>query len=91
MNDVPSLVYIGSFFLTLMAQSVFITWLVNNTGGSVLMASLYHYSVNLSSGLVVSVLGLITLDTFSIMESVSSLVIAIVLFYLYGPKLKLAK
>ena len=91
MNDVPSLVYIGSFFLTLIAQSVFITWLVNNTGGSVFMASLYHYSVNLSSGLVVSVLGLITWDTFSIMESVSSLVIAIVLLYLYGPRLMLEK
>ena len=87
MNDIPSLVYIGSFLLNLIAQSVFITWLVNNTGGSVLMATLFHYAVNISSGLVVSVLGLITWDVLSIMESLSYSVIAVVLLVLYGPKL----
>jgi membrane protease YdiL (CAAX protease family) len=30
-NNVPSLEYMGSFMLTVIAQSVFITWLVNNT------------------------------------------------------------
>ena len=86
MNDVPSLGYVGSFMLTLVAQSVFITWLVNNTGGSVLMATLHHYAVNIFSGLVVSVLGLITWDALSIMESLSYSVIAIVLLLIYGPR-----
>jgi membrane protease YdiL (CAAX protease family) len=91
MRDVPSLGYIGSFMLTVIAQSVFITWLVNNTGGSVLMATLNHYAVNISTGLVVSVLGLITWDALSIMISLSYSVIAAVLFFLYGPKLMLAQ
>jgi membrane protease YdiL (CAAX protease family) len=86
MNDVPSPVYMGSFMLTLIAQSVFITWLVNNTGGSVLMATIFHYAVNVSSGLVVSVLGLITWDALSVMESLSYSVIAIILLFLYGPR-----
>jgi membrane protease YdiL (CAAX protease family) len=86
MNDIPSLGYMASFILTLTAQSVFITWLVNNTGGSVLMATIFHYSVNISSGLVVSVLGLMTWDAFSIMESLSYTVIALVLLYMYGPR-----
>jgi len=86
MKDVPSLGYIGSFMLTVIAQSVFITWLVNNTGGSVLMATLNHYAVNISTGLVVSVLGLITWDALSIMISLSYSVIAIVLLFLYGPR-----
>jgi hypothetical protein len=77
--------------LTVIAQSVFITWLVNNTGGSVLMATLNHYAVNISTGLVVSVLGLITWDALSIMISLSYSVIAAVLLYLYGPKLMLAQ
>jgi membrane protease YdiL (CAAX protease family) len=85
-NEVPSLGYMGSFMLTVIAQSVFITWLVNNTGGSVLMATLYHYAVNISSGLVVSVLGLITWDALGIMESLSYSVIAIALLFLYGPR-----
>jgi membrane protease YdiL (CAAX protease family) len=84
-NDVPSLGYMGSFMLTVIAQSVFITWLVNNTGGSVLMATLNHYAVNISSGLVVTVLGLITWDALSIMISLSYSVIAMVLLFLYGP------
>jgi hypothetical protein len=84
MNDIPSLVYTGSFMLTLIAQSVFITWLVNNTGGSVLMASLNHYAVNISTGLAVSILGLITMDALSVMMSLSYLVIAIVILFRYG-------
>jgi hypothetical protein len=76
----------GSFMLTVIAQSVFITWLVNNTGGSVLMATLQHYAVNISSGLVVTVLGLITWDALSIMISLSYSVIAIALLFLFGPR-----
>jgi membrane protease YdiL (CAAX protease family) len=86
MNDVPSLVYMGSFMLMVIAQSVFITWLVNNTGGSVLMATLNHYALNISAGLVVTVLGLISLDVFSIMISLSNYVIAILLLFIYGPR-----
>ena len=89
MNDIPSLAYIGSFMLTLITQSVFMTWLVNNTKGSVLMATLNHYSVNISSGLAVSVLGLITWDALSILMALSYTLIAIVLFFLYGPSLML--
>ena len=83
MNDIPSLVYIGSFILMLIAQSVFLTWIVNETGGSVLMASLNHYAVNISTGLAVSVFGLITMDALSVMMSLSYLVIAIVISLLY--------
>jgi hypothetical protein len=50
------------------------------------MATLNHYAVNISSGLVVNVLGLITWDILSIMLSLSYSVIAIVLLFLYGPR-----
>ena len=83
MNDIPSLVYIGSFILMLIAQSVFLTWIVNETGGSVLMASLNHYAVNISTGLAVSVFGLITMDALSVMMSLSYLGLAIVISLLY--------
>ena len=81
LNEVPSLTYVGSFMLTLITQSVFLTWLVNNTDGSVLMSTLNHYLVNVSSGLIVTVYGLITWDVLSALESLSYSLIAIVLLF----------
>ena len=74
------------FMLTLLTQSVFLTWLVNNTGDSVLMATLNYYAVNISGGIVVTALGLITWDTLGIMESISYSIIAITLIVLFGPR-----
>ena len=86
LNEVPSLTYVGSFMLTLITQSVFLTWLVNNTDGSVLMSTLNHYLVNVSSGLIVTVYGLITWDVLSTLESLSYSLIAIVLLFRYGKR-----
>jgi uncharacterized protein len=40
-----TLPYIG-FVLSIMAQSVLMAWVFNNTGGSVLLASVFHTATN---------------------------------------------
>jgi hypothetical protein len=48
------------------------------------MASIFHYSVNISAGLFAAVLGLITYEALSIMEALVYFVIVLVLIFRYG-------
>lgn len=43
-----SFAWIGSWFVGTVALRVLITWIFNNSGGSVLLAALFHASVNVS-------------------------------------------
>ena len=76
--------YVFTFMLGVVVESVFITWLVNSTDGSVLMASIFHYSVNISVGLLAAVLGLITYEALGFMEALVYAVIAAVLIFRHG-------
>ena len=76
--------YVLSFMLVCVTESVFMTWLVNSTDGSILMASIFHYSVNMSTGLVTSVLGLITIEVLGLMMALVYGLIIVVLVYRYG-------
>jgi uncharacterized protein len=66
--------------------SIFITWIYNNTGGSLLLCVLAHFSFNASSAFVAGYLGLLPPMVFNIACSVAltGLIVAIVLYY--GPK-----
>ena len=84
LGQVITPMYVFTFMLGVVVESVFITWLVNSTDGSVLMASIFHYSVNISAGLVAAVLGLITYEALGFMEALVYTVIIAVLIIKYG-------
>jgi membrane protease YdiL (CAAX protease family) len=76
--------YVFTFMLGCTVESVFIAWLVNSTNGSVLMSSIFHYSMNVSAGLFAALLGLITYEALGLMKALVYSVIAIILVIRYG-------
>lgn len=76
--------YIFGFFLGCITESVFMTWLVNSTKGSLVMASIFHYSVNMSVGLFANVLGLITYDALGFIKGSVYVLIIAALVVRYG-------
>ena len=76
--------YVFTFMLGCTVESVFIAWLVNSTDGSVLMASIFHYSMNVSAGLFAAILGLITYEALGLMKALVYSVIVIFLVLRYG-------
>ena len=50
------------FWLIMVCYSVLVTWAYNNTGGSLLIATLFHFAFNFSSDLVTTRLGLLPIN-----------------------------
>ena len=73
-----------SFILLIVFISIIITWIVNNTKGSVLGAIIFHASFNFSLALFVDILGLIQLQWFFLMIIVLYAIYAIILVIIYG-------
>jgi membrane protease YdiL (CAAX protease family) len=72
---------IGCVFLT-----VLFTWIFNNTGGSLAMASLFHFSINLSSAVVSGVFGWVGQKEFSWIQTIIFGAYAVLVVILYGHK-----
>jgi hypothetical protein len=71
------------FALSCVVQTVFFTWIFNNTRGSLAMASLLHFSLNVSLGLI-AVLGLVPMDRYLWIQSVIYAILVIVVICIFG-------
>jgi membrane protease YdiL (CAAX protease family) len=66
-------------------HSIVITCICNNTKGSLFLASIFHWSVNVGSNYVVYQLGLISLSALHLSEVLIFAVISVILIIYYGP------
>jgi membrane protease YdiL (CAAX protease family) len=69
-----------------LGYSIIMTWLYNNTGGSVLLATLFHLSGNLAASFVVAMLGWAPLDRYLAIYAVPVLLFAIIVILAAGPE-----
>ncbi|UCH03816.1 MAG: CPBP family intramembrane metalloprotease [Candidatus Thorarchaeota archaeon] len=74
------------FVANAILYSIIITFICNNTRGSVLLASMYHWSVNVWGEYVTSYLGLISRDAMYWIMTPITAMIAITLVVVYGPE-----
>ena len=65
--------------------TVYITWIYNNTRGSLLLCILTHFSFNAASAFLVLHLGLLPQMVFNIACSVSLLAVVVAIVWRYGP------
>jgi membrane protease YdiL (CAAX protease family) len=73
-----------SYIMLTVFISIIITWIVNNTNGSVLGAIIFHASFNFSLALFVEILGLIQLQWYFLTIIILYSIYAITLVILYG-------
>ena len=66
--------------------TIILTWLYNNTGGSLLITILAHYFFNLGSNLVVNMLGLVNDQFYSIIGGIAGVIYLIIIFIGFGYK-----
>lgn len=71
------------FALFCVVQTVFFTWIFNNTRGSLAMASLLHFSLNVSLGLI-AVLGLVPMARYIWIQSVVYAILVVVVIGTFG-------
>lgn len=72
------------FILYTVLIAIIITWIVNNTNGSVLGATIFHASVNFSLALFVEILGLIELQWYFLATTILYSIYAISIVIIYG-------
>ena len=92
---IPSWIIAGSpftiestlFFLaSTVLNSIIVTCIFNNTRGSVLLASIHHWSENVWSQYVVSCLGLVTWDALIWIKTPIVTILALILIIALGPE-----
>jgi len=74
-------VFLGGYLYTILLYSVLFTWVYNNNRRSVLAIILLHFSINLTSRLIV-----MSSEIFMVNSFVLLAVVALVVWY-YGPKM----
>jgi membrane protease YdiL (CAAX protease family) len=74
------------FWLIMVCYSVLVTWAYNNTGGSLLIVSLFHFAFNFSLELVTTQLGLIPLRALFWIYCGVYLLLAVGVVALAGPR-----
>ncbi|MBY8999624.1 MAG: CPBP family intramembrane metalloprotease [Candidatus Heimdallarchaeota archaeon] len=84
---VSAVISISIYFVLVMVITQILTFLYNNTKGSLIITILAHFCFNFSSTLVQdSMLGLLTINTFNIVGSVLAVVYLAFIFIFYGYK-----
>ncbi|MHA2428767.1 MAG: CPBP family intramembrane glutamic endopeptidase, partial [Candidatus Hermodarchaeia archaeon] len=73
-----------SYIMLIVFISIIITWIVNNTNGSVLGATIFHASFNFSLALFVEILGLIQLQWYFLAIIILYSIYAITIVIIYG-------
>jgi membrane protease YdiL (CAAX protease family) len=66
--------------------AIYITWLYNNTNGSLLITVLAHFCINIASGLIVSALGLLPTMVFYMTVAPLLVVSLVLMIVFFGPK-----
>ena len=75
------------FFIFVVSYSVIITWAYNKSQGSVLIATIFHFSINFGLELVPTSLGLVPLNNLFAIQTAVFAVIAMVLIVFTGKNL----
>jgi membrane protease YdiL (CAAX protease family) len=75
-----------AFALVTISSSSLYTWVVNNTGGSMLMASIIHFVMNFASNVVAS-LGLIPLSELYMLTAMLYIVYAALIILVFKPSM----
>ena len=77
---------ISIYFVLVMVVTQILTFLYNNSKGSLIITILAHFSFNFSSVLVLDMLGLLNQTTFDISGSVLGVLYLVLIFIFYGYK-----
>jgi len=72
------------FLVSVVATSIIITWIVNNAKGSVLVATIFHFSVNFSVALFISIFGVIQAEWYYLVTTILYSIYAIIVVSSYG-------
>ncbi len=82
----PAVFSISIYFVLVMVVTQILTFLYNNSKGSLIITILAHFSFNFSSVLVLDMLGLLNQTTFDISGSVLGVLYLALIFIVYGYK-----
>lgn len=83
-ESVPAEIPFLPYFLEFIFASVIYTWIYNNTGGSILLVTLFHVFSNVSDNLIGE--AGVNLGSYFIVHAVLSFLVALALTIIYGPE-----
>ncbi|MBD3285617.1 CPBP family intramembrane metalloprotease [candidate division WOR-3 bacterium] len=72
------------FAVSCVTETILLTWIFNNTRGSLAMASLFHLSINISGTLVAGMLGWVAFDQYLWIQAVVLIVFAVLVICFFG-------
>lgn len=72
------------FAISCVTETILLTWIYNNTRGSLVMASLFHLSINVSGSLVPSILGWVGVKDFYWIQAVVLVIYALIVICIFG-------
>ena len=75
-----------AYVALILTVCAFLTWLYNNTRGSLIITVLAHFSFNLSGGLLVGILGMLPQMVFFLTAGPSLAVGVVAIFIIFGPQ-----
>jgi uncharacterized protein len=65
---------------------IFLTWLYNNTGGSLIVTVLAHFAFNLNAVLITGSLGMLPMNVFYMTAAPGLFIAVVIIVIVYGPK-----
>jgi len=74
------------FFVILLVLATLFTWLYNNTGGSLVVTTLAHFSFNLTGAFIIGTFGLIPMNLFFMTAGPMLGLMVIVVVLYFGPR-----
>ncbi|MFW9924448.1 MAG: CPBP family intramembrane glutamic endopeptidase [Candidatus Thorarchaeota archaeon] len=83
-NLSSNIIGISIYFVLVMSISIILTWLYNNSNGSLIITILGHFCFNFGSALVITILGLVNYTTYSIIGGVLGVVYLVFIFVYAG-------
>ncbi len=75
------------YLVLVVTQTIYSTWLYNNTKGSLIITTLAHFSFNLNGTLVTGLISLMPAMVFYMTAGPSLFVISMAVIFIFGPKL----
>lgn len=72
------------FAISCVTETILFTWIYNNTKGSLAMASLFHFSINISSSVIVGLLGWVPVKEYFWIQTVVLALYALLVIVFFG-------